>query len=398
MTLRADLLRTVLIQALGAAALLLAVLWLGAALGPEAQGRFSRTKAEIELLGALAMFGLPQAMFYFLQRGELALPRAFRVAAVAGAAGGACALGYALLGPPQAPAGLALVFTVAAACCVWHGELRALLLSLRSTAWFNGVTAMPQVAMLVLAVAWAALGGGEIGLTAGLALAYLAPALLARRVLASGAGAGADVPVATVSTATMLRFGAAAWLTATLGAAAVVVAQRSVESALGAAALGVFTMALSLAQVPLAPVNYAAPLLFRHWMGSERSALPIGRMLLPAAAIGGLAAVAGLLEAWHADFGAGARYAGIGLLLPLLLLAAAGESLLRVLAAHANAQGLPWRVVVAEGLRCAVLAVAALAGGWRFGLAACGVIWVAAAWAAALALGGFAAFDAWSRR
>lgn len=395
MTLRADLLRTVLIQALGAASLLLAVLWLGATLGPEAQGRFSRTKAEVELLGALAMFGLPQAMFYFVQRGELALRRAFRIAAIAAAAGGICALAYALLGPPQARGALAVAFAVAAAGCVWHGELRALLLSLRSTAWFNGLTAMPQIVMLAVAVLWAARDGGEVALAAGFALAYVMPALLARRVLARHAGAEEG---AAAGTAAMIRFGAAAWLTATLGAAAVVLAQRSVESALGAAALGVFTMALSLAQVPLAPVNYAAPLLFRHWMNREQSPLPVGRMLLPATAIGGLATLAFVIDAWRADFGVGERYAGIGLLLPLLLLAAAGESLLRVLAAHANAAGAPWRVVIAEALRCTVLAVGGLCGGWQLGLAACGALWVAAAWVAALALGGCAAFDGWGRR
>ena len=396
MKLRAELLRTVLIQGLGAAALLLAVIYLGAMLGPEAQGRFNRTKAEVEFVAALAMLGLPQAMFYFVQRAELPLRRALRIAALAALGGAVCAAGYALLALPApgarasaaAQQTLLLALALATAGCVWHGGLRALLLTLQSSAAFNAITAAPQILLLVVALAWVGFDAdvGDALVAAGLAIAYLAPAAWAQRVLwrqpVVAAPAATDASSVAPKARALVGFGAAAWLAASLATAAVLIVQRSVEQTLGAAALGVFTMAFVLAQVPLMPISYAAPLLFRHWMRTDSAAPPMRALLLPVASICAIALLA--LAGWAAGIGFGQRYAALGLLLPLLLAGSAGESVLRLLGAHANAAGRPWHVVAAEALRCIGLAIGAVLGAFQAGLLASGAVWVGSAWAAAL--------------
>lgn len=386
MSLRADLLRTVLIQGLGAAALLAAVIYLGAALGPEAQGRFNRTKAEIEFVAAFAMLGLPQAMFYFVQRGELPLRQALRIAAGAALLGALGALVYAVFTGRALDGPSVVALALATAACVWHGELRALLLTLVSSSSFNTMTALPQWLMLGLALGWAGAGGGDAVLAAGFATAYLAPAVWAQAQLLRqppGVAAGGTAP----ASGALVRFGAAAWLAATLGAAALVIAQRGVEHAHGPAALGVFTMALALAQVPLVPVSYAAPLLFRHWMGVAGPP-PLRWLFVPPLAIGCAALLVLVLvpAAASAGIGFGERYAALGGLLPLLLVGTAGESLLRLLGAHANAAGRPWQVVAAEGLRGAGLLAGVLLLPSTAGLPASAGVWGASAWAAALLL------------
>ena len=65
------MLAAVTLQGMGAVAMLLATVLLGIRLGPEAQGGFSNVKAEVEFLSAFAMFGLPQALFFYTKSGCL---------------------------------------------------------------------------------------------------------------------------------------------------------------------------------------------------------------------------------------------------------------------------------------------------------------------------------------
>jgi hypothetical protein len=59
------------LQGVGAGAILLATLWLGVQRGPEVQGVFSHIKAEVEFIGAFAMLGLPQALFFYARVGRI---------------------------------------------------------------------------------------------------------------------------------------------------------------------------------------------------------------------------------------------------------------------------------------------------------------------------------------
>lgn len=362
MSLRRQLLVSFGVQGLGAAAVLLATFWLGATRGAEVQGGFSRSKSELEFITAFALFGLPQALFFHVKSGGLAGRAALR-----------WALGSALLAAPigalyglwQHPGGGALswVLGAAVAACVAHGQLRALLLVEGTPTWFNIVTAAPQlialagVAWLIGTVAapgaatWFALFGGAAAIAA-----VVATVLAAQRL-------GAGLAVERVSTAgwrALAHYGLAAWLTAALSTAAIVVMQRWVEASEGRAALGRFTLAMTLVQVPLTPIAYAAPLLLRRWMerpGAAASRRWGGRVF---AALLVVAAAVGALSVRWPDLGLGASYEGATAALALLLVGGAAEAASRVLTVQASATGLPWVAVRAECARWAVLGLGAL--------------------------------------
>ena len=158
MSLRRQLLMSFGVQGAGAASVLLATVWLGAAVGPEQQGAFNRTKAEIEFVAALALLGLPQAVFYYLQSGALSMQRALRCAAASVVLALAAGAAYALVQRESAAAAVWMALAVAA--CVCHGQLRAMILVGERTAWFNAVTALPQV-LLLAAVAVVVAGHGN---------------------------------------------------------------------------------------------------------------------------------------------------------------------------------------------------------------------------------------------
>jgi hypothetical protein len=379
LSLKRQLLVSFGLQGAGAAAVLLATLLLGARLGPEVQGAFSHVKAEVEFVAAFAMFGLPQALFFYVKSGAMSGRRALH-----------WALGCVLLALPVAALYAAwrqeiglnlLLMGLAVAAAVAHGQLRALLLVRERTAWFNVLTALPQV--LVLVGVLNVLARGTVGAWPWLALFAVAYAVAAAiswwRLQASP-----DVPVASsVGWRALGHYGVAAWLTSALATAAILLVQRWVEAAQGRAALGQFTMAMTLVQVPLTPISYAAPLLLRRWM--ERPGAAASRRVA-VVVFGGLLAVAGLVgtvsQAWP-DLGLGAAYAGATNALAVLLAGGAAEAASRVLTVQASASGQPWIAVRAEAARWAVLAV----GWWALPqpalLPVCAV-WAVGAGAAAL--------------
>lgn len=360
--LQRQLLGSMALQGSGAAALLLATLWLGATLGPEPQGAFSHLKSQIEFVAALAMFGLPQALFFYLQSGRLRAAAARRWAAFSALLALPLGALFVVLWPrtgETAWAGTsAAALVLAVAAMVLHGQLRTQLLALPHPGWFNALTALPPVLLLLGVLLLGMLGSsGLLAWALLFALAYGAAAVLAVWRLRQRP---ATPVVQPVRAAELLHYGLAAWLTAVLATAALLGMQRLVEARAGAAALGQFTLAATLAQVPLTPVAYAAPLLLRRWMQQAD-----GAAAWPAARATGLLllllalAAAGVALRWP-DLGLGAGYDGVGWVLALMLLAAAAEAVLRLLAVQAGAAGRPWRAVRAEAARAAVLLAGAL--------------------------------------
>ena len=381
MSLKRQLVVSFWVQGAGAASVLLATLWLGASLGPEVQGSFSRAKSEIEFIAAFAMFGLPQALFFHVKSGALSGRGALRWTLWSAVLALPIGVLYALVKHPPAGA-LALLLGAAVAACVMHGQLRALLLVLERTTWFNAVTAAPQVLFLVgigLAIGAAAAPSPSTWFTV-FAFAYGVAALLAGWRLHTTLGGAAASPAGWRALA---RYGLASWLTAALSTSAILTMQRWVEAAEGRSALGQFTMAMTLVQVPLTPISYAAPLLFRRWMeqpGARVSRRWGGMLFVLLLAV---AALVWLLSIRWPDLGLGVAYAGATQALALLLVGGAAEAASRVLTVQASATGLPWVAVRAEAARWSVLAI-----GWLtplpHGLLPLCVVWSAAAAAAAL--------------
>ena len=389
MSLKRQLLVSFGLQGAGAAAVLLATLLLGARLGPEVQGGFSRVKAEVEFVAAFAMFGLPQALFFYVKSGAMSGRTALR-----------WALGCSLLALPVAalyaawraePGAALMLMGIAVGAAVAHGQLRALLLVREPTVWFNVLTALPQ--LLVLAGVLHVLVRGTADAAQWLALFALAYAVAAA-VSWSRLRSAPDEPRASgVGWRALAHYGLAAWLTAALATAAILLVQRWVEAAQGRVALGQFTMAMTLVQVPLTPLSYAAPLLLRRWMeqpgaaAARRVARVVFALLLIAAAL--VWAVAG---AWP-DLGLGPAYAGATRAFAVLLAGGAAEAASRVLTVQASASGLPWIAVRAEAARWAMLAIGWLALPTPALLPVCAV-WAVGAWAAAGVFVGSARADA----
>lgn len=375
MRLRRQLGVSMLVQGVGAASVLLATLLLGASLGPEAQGAFNRTKAEIEFVAAFAMFGLPQALFFHLKSKRISADAALRWALGCAVFSVLIAACYALVHRPAVGVGAVALLAVAIGLVVTHGQLRALLLVQDRTTWFNAVTALPQVLLfmgvIVIVVsgsvhaawAWAMLFAVAYGLGSLVAWLRVLSAPQVAAPLAASAG-----------WRELARYGSAAWLSVVLTTAAILAVQGWVEGSQGAVALGRLTMAMTLVQVPLTPISFAAPLLFARWMEqpgarvSQRLAGALFAALLCAAALVALAAP------WWPDLGLGSAYAGTTLALAVLLVGAAAEAASRVLTVHANAGGTPWLAVQSELARWFVL----VCGGM---LQPASLPWVCAVWA-----------------
>ena len=390
LSLRRQLGVSLLVQGAGSAALLLATLWLGASLGPEQQGTFSRTKAEIEFVAAFAMFGLPQALFYFVKSSRLGGDAALRWAAGSALLALPIALLYTLVQHPRTGLWPVVALALAVGLGVFQGQLRALLLVGQRTEWFNVVTAWPQLVLLAGVLVLVATGMAQEQRWPWLfALAFGSAAVFALWRLK---GWARTVPASgSVGWRELGHYGLAAWLAAALYTAAILLVLRWVEHRSGAAVLGVFTLALTLVQVPLTPVSYAAPLLFRRWMerpgahASQRWALMLFGALLGIAALVWLAA-----PLWPRP-GLGAGYEGLARALAVLLVGGAAEAASRVLGVNANASGTPWVAVHAEVARWVVLGLGGLVASPAALLPMC-MLWSASALAAA------AVFAAQARR
>lgn len=382
MSLRRQLGVSLLVQGAGAASVLLATLWLGASLGPEQQGAFSRTKAEIEFVAAFAMFGLPQALFYFVKSARLGEGSALRWAA--GSALLALMIGAVYAAIQRPLGGVLLSLALAVAACAFQGQLRALLLVHQRTEWFNAVTALPQVLVLIGVLVLTLLSAvSETRWPWLFALAYGLACAFALWRLNGAPQQAMRVSLAGVAGWRELgRYGLASWLTAALSTAAILLMQRWVETLQGAAGLGQFTMAMALVQVPLTPVSYAAPLLLRRWMeqpgasASRHWAAVLFATLLAAAVLMWLAA-----PMWP-HLGLGATYGDLTRTVAVLLVGGAAEVASRLLAANAGASGTPWIAVRAEATRWLVLGA-----GWLLplppGLLGLCALWAMAALAAA---------------
>ena len=367
-----------MIQGVGAAAMFGAVVLLGLTLGPQTQGLFSRVKTELEFISALSLFGMPQAVFFFVTSRRMSRASALQVTGLLGCLAVAASLLYVGLTHSINALYLAM-FAVAAAAMVVHGMLRVLVLA-ASTRLFNAVTAAPQVVLLLLVIVSVAIGSLVTWQVAAIfLLAFLFGSAFAWQALRANAPHAVDVSTPAAKTKDLTVYGAAAWSVAVLNSAANVLWLRYIESALGLAAVGVFTMGLTFVQVILTPINYAVPLLFKRWVQSPGAASAAARPALASGlvtllVIAPLLAIQGALpmpSALHA-------YAGLADLKWTFAAIAVAEVVVRIAAVGANAAGRPWVPALAELMRLVVL-TAAVGMGFGMLLPSIATTWACAA-------------------
>jgi len=392
--LKQDLTLTVLLQAGGGAATLLAAVYIGRQLGPAQQGQFNQLKSLVDLCAAVAALGLPQALYVHAQAGRLALSTARRIArrvALLGLPLGAAMVWWHFGGDAWL---LMAALGAAAALATLQQLWRALALLGPATWRFNLVTVAPQVLLLPVAALVVFLGGAS-GTVVALALAGLwllscVAAGWAMRLTPAPAPAPAPaVSAQTVAAGDLLRHGAATWITASAAMLGIVLLQTVAQRLELDAGLGRFSMALLLMQLPLAPLSYAVPLLLRHRLtrqGQARLSRSLPWLCLPILMSAGLAATLG---AWRSDLFLGPGYAGLHTVLAWLLVAGAAEAGMRLLNVDAHAEGRPGRNAWAEVFRVSLLALWVLvaatapAGATLVNLAQ---TWALASWAALVLL------------
>lgn len=363
MRFRSQLLWTLAIQGGGAAAVFGAVVLLGSALGPQTQGLFSRSKTELEFITALSLFGMPQAVFFFVTSRRMSRASALRVTAMLGCLAAIASVLYVGLTHSVDAVYLAM-FAAASMAIVVHSMLRVLVLADASTRLFNAVTAVPQVGLLLLVLAIVAAGSLAAWQVATMfLLAFMFGSAFAWWGLRAHPATAEDASGTATKWKDLVAYGAAAWSVAALNSAANVLWLRHIESTLGLAVVGIFAMGLVFVQVILTPINYAVPLLFKRWMQTPGVASVVVRQAL-VSGLATLLVIAPLLAIQGAlPMPASLRaYADLRDLKWEFGAVAVVEVVARIAAVGANAAGRPWAPALAELVRLGVLAVAVSIG------------------------------------
>ncbi|MCB2020545.1 MAG: hypothetical protein KDG44_07055 [Burkholderiaceae bacterium] len=302
---------SVLIQAAGSAATLVAALWVASRLGLAAQGQFGLLRSWSDVLVMVAIFGLPQGLLHLQYRDGIPVS-ALRHWTLRYLAGSTAAVLVVLALIATVPA-LALmphreqmmVLLAAVPLAAAHQLWRALTLRGAGPVAYAGVTAAPALLILVALVPYLVFewhSGFEWALFAAAGMSALVSGWLAKRV-AKGGEARVNWSRRTL------------WsVSAQTGAQSIMsslnpAAQLSLIGLLGAslAQIGTVSLGLQLYQVFGIAAVYAAPLVYDH--AARRREAP------------GIAEMLGLLRArvprvWRYVFVAGV---GAGLAGPWLL-------------------------------------------------------------------------------
>lgn len=351
MSLYRELRWTLLIQSLGALSSLGTVVLVGLLAGAAAQGAFSRLKSTLDLLMAVAMLGIPQGLLYFQRQGMVTREKIVQLTQVTALLGLTSALAYGLFAEGMALTTLVLLAVTTAAGAA-HGVMRGAILAGLASSAFNAITVLPQVLLMLGAVAVpsiATLAGTDPTLPFFLAwLSSAAVAALMTRKLAL------PTPATSVGLVPLMKFSTAAWLVAVFTSASPALWLHHIGTTSGLQATGLFAMGLVGVQVVLTPANYAAPLLFKHWIGNAslaptKAALRYGLGVLAAMAV----CVSVLqLAPWPSVL---SEYALLANVAGYFAAVAVLESILRIACVACNAQGRPWHAVAAELARLLVL-------------------------------------------
>lgn len=390
-----DLLESGITQSFGSAAALLTTVLLARFGGAELQGRYSLVKAELDFLTALLLCGLPQAVFYFLEKGRLSVSVARQIIVAQTVIGASIALAWkTLVGTASdANSGTALLagaYGAALGGMLGFAVVRAAILALQSSRVFSFYSAAPSVLVLV-GVIVAFLVNGKDTTRAELALVF-ASAYGATLLVGFGMLVSSSSPRKGVLGASLMRqlaaYGAATWMASISQAACVFGLLYWVESQLGGSrAAGVFAAGLALVLVVVTPLNLIVPILFRNW--SRASSVERRREFVDMAVI--VVAGAGIGVAAMAVFGSeivsiifGQEYIQHAHTMFVLFLGVAPECVLRLCGVSFNSTGHPWITVVVEAVRLALLGTGILAFGnslvtvaWIWVLAFVGAMFIA---------------------
>lgn len=356
MSFRQQIYWTIVLQGGGAIASLGAVLLLGYCLGPSAQGEYSLIKIEIGFIGSLAIFGLTQALFYFIESLQMSVDRALRFTILSTGIGGGFAFAYGLQYQFWESSVL-LIFVLAGMAYAGYGCLRGIVLAAASTRKFNFLTALPQVILLFYAAAVVITGKQDVFyivlaffLSYAFSSFFALSELNARRV--SFPHIRNEVKIAAIA-----RFGLASGVSEIAASLALVSATKSVEGNLTPTDLGVFTMGVAVCQGVLIPLSFVTPLLFKRWVSkSSKTEAAKGSVaiLFILLVLAGVVWLAFDKIARHIEFG---EYGQLPSVLWIFVIGVAFDGYQKTWAAFCNSQGAPWLPATAELVRATVIVI-----------------------------------------
>jgi O-antigen/teichoic acid export membrane protein len=356
------------VQAAGSVATLASVTLIARMRGAEIQGNFALVKAEVDLLVAFLLLGMPQAIFYFLTRGALAWPRVWRITIAQAAIAGLVALTVLVQRNAwqHQPVGI-LAAGVAVAALVMHGNLRGGLLCVHSPLVFSAITALPGLCLLFGVSA--TLAAGEF-MTAGIGQAALVLAATTTTACLATAWVSRQRGFPTGEEATPLKlrelihYGVATWVPAVGQTLSPVIALNWVRGRLDdPIGVGVFSAALLAINLLLTPFAMIVPLLFKRWMavGAETRRAEMRRVaawLAPSCL--GFALLILWLEQPVVGRFFGPEYVSRGAVFAVMAIAIWPQTVNRLLGVSFSAEGWPWLAVVGEGMRVAALVLGLL--------------------------------------
>jgi O-antigen/teichoic acid export membrane protein len=363
-----ELAALLLLQGVGSIATLACTMVLAKIDGPQVQGLFNTLKAEMDMLAAVLVLGLPQALFFYLQRGSLTWSTASRIAMAQASLGCILSAGYWWW---ASPAGIDLqgsrallaasICSLAVGASILQVNSRSGVLALRSTFLFGFVTALPGAMLLLVLL---------VGLASGRALSrgILFPAIfcvayglacLLSVWIAAHAPARAGSSTKQVPLRELLSYGAATCVPAVLQTLSIVLVLRFIRASSGdAEAVGVFAAALLCLTIGLTPLNFAVPLLFKRWVvepeGKRTQALYASyRLVIPVSIVATF--LIWLLERPLVSLAFGDEYLAYGSVFALASISLLPQALGKLAGVLFNSIGRPALAIPPEAIRVLVL-------------------------------------------
>ena len=362
-------------QSVGSAATLLITITLAHIGGPQVQGRFGLVKAEVDFLTSLCLIGLPQAAFYFCQRGDLSAAAARRLVVIqACIAGGAVLLWKAFSvsegREDSSPGFIAASYALAIVATAAYSIVRGISLAYRSSREFALYSAAPSILLLgsvililVVASDWRA-PKTDVAFT--FAAAYGVCAVLGYRWILPG-WSRERVSLSIPLLRRLVSYGGATWLVGVSQAACLYAALFWIERrAGGVESAGIFAAGLALILVAITPINLVAPILFKRWTGTSARIQHREFVEIGSAVVGGALAVALIMAFWGSPivgFLLGQTYKPYASIFALLSLGVVPECFLRLWGVRYNAAGRPGFPVWLEMFRFLALSVGLVAVG-----------------------------------
>ncbi|MEA9601197.1 hypothetical protein VC188_03550 [Polynucleobacter sp. MG-28-Ekke-A2] len=347
---------TMLIQGVGALAMLAATLMIGLSLGPAQQGKFSLVRAELQFIGALCLFGLPQAIFYFSESNRLERKKVYLLVGGVAIITLIVAFFYSLLTYGE-EISYAMIFALAVSISNIYGVLRGAVLAHSSTRYFNLVSAAPQIIVLFFIITiipyinefqdWQ------------IAFIFLSSAAISAVFTFIVVNRRVNFPVfgMSVEVNEIVKYGAGAWLTAVLLGTSSFFWLKYIENSLGITAVGIFTMGLIAINFILTPLNLGLPLLFKRWTNNISNKDSLKSTLISGVAVFIAVATILLLTNFMPKLPFLVAYSSLEQFKWIFGMTAVAEVMLRLSGVAGNAMGLPVIHTLAEATRALSLAV-----------------------------------------